>query len=142
MIGVARLLDDPFFLGLLPRSLGFGALLSFFFGQRCLAPLFLGALASRFVSGRAPLLLLFDALTLLGLALLRHLEFAFGSLAPLLFLARGALDGRARFLFGAALRIELFLLLTRLLLEHVALDIGAFLADLDVDRPSAPLAAR
>src|SRR5690606_8521325 len=43
---------------------------------------------------------------------------------------------------GAALRVELFLLLARLLLEHVALDVRALLANLDVDRARAALRRR
>ncbi len=46
-------------------------------------------------------------------------------------------------LFGlAALLVDLVLLLARLLLEHVALDVGAFAADLHIDGPGAALDAR
>ena len=50
--------------------------------------------------------------------------------------------GCARFLGLAPLLIDLVLLLARLLLEHVALDVGALLAHLDVDRARAALGAR
>src|SRR6185503_4923444 len=70
------------------------------------------------------------------------LALALGCLAAVAFLLRGAIDGRARFLVRAPDGVELFLLFARLLLEHVALDVGALLPDLDVDRARPALAAR
>src|SRR6185437_4113197 len=46
------------------------------------------------------------------------------------------------FLGLAPLLVDLVLLLARLLLEHVAFDVGALLADLDADRARASLGAR
>src|SRR6185312_14839102 len=77
-------------------------------------------------------LLLLDAA-----AILRLQPFA---LATLGLYALGLLPGN--FLGFAALLVELILLLARLLLEHVALDVGALLADLHTDGTRAALDAR
>ena len=142
VIAVARLLDHPLFLGLLARALGVRTLLRLLLALRGLAALFVGALFRGFVGGGRAALLVLEPLALLGLALLGREPLALGRFALLLLLADGALDGGAGVLFGAARGVELFLLLARLLLEHVALDVGALLAHLDVDRAGAALAAR
>src|SRR5690606_12339031 len=81
---------------------------------------------------------------LAGLALGRFARLGItpGGLLRLALLAFCALDCEARLVLGAALRVQLFLLLPRLLLEHVPLDIGALAAHLDVDRARPALAAR
>ena len=57
--------------------------------------------------------------------------------------ASARLAQRALRLLGfALLRVELFLLRTRLALEHIALDVGALLTHLDVDGARAALVAR
>src|SRR5690606_1366159 len=101
--------------------------------SRGAAALFLGA-RLRFRVGGGALLLLFGAAALFLRALLGGAPLALLGLAAL---DLGALGGRARLFLGAALRVELFLLLARLLLEHVALDVRALLANLDVDRARA-----
>src|SRR6185312_6262466 len=50
--------------------------------------------------------------------------------------------GAHGFIGLAALRVDLILLLTRLLLQHVALDVRLFLTHLDVDGARTPLRAR
>ena len=62
-----------------------------------------------------------------------------GSAALLLELALG---GEPLLVLGTTLCVELFLLLARLLLEHVALDVGSLAANLDIDGPRSPLPAR
>ena len=57
-------------------------------------------------------------------------------------LAFGALERGLRLLLGLALAVDLFLLVPRLILEHLALDVGALAAHLDVDRAGAALRAR
>ena len=52
------------------------------------------------------------------------------------------LDCRLDLIFRLALPVDLFLLMTRLVLKHLALDVGAFAAYLDVDGPCAALRAR
>jgi len=100
--------------------------------------LFLGALLRFLVGLLRPALFVLGAAALLGLACLGGLALALLSVALGL---RLALDGVARLLVGAAHRVELFLLFACLLLEHVSLDVGALLADFDVDRARAALAA-
>ncbi len=88
----------------------------------------------------AGLLLRVDPRLLLLLALLFLAAgrcFLFGNQAFLLELLR--LDA---LFFLAALAIELFLLLLRLLLEHVALDVGALATHLDVNGARTPLGTR
>ena len=53
-----------------------------------------------------------------------------------------ALERGLGLLLGLALPVDLFLLMTRLVLEHLALDVGAFAAHLDVDGARAALRAR
>ncbi len=91
---------------------------------RCLAGFFLRALAGEFRF--FPLFLL-----------------ASGSLflldpQPILF----QLLGLEALLLLATLAIQLGLLFLRLFLEHIALDIGPFAADLDIDRARPALGAR
>jgi hypothetical protein len=58
---------------------------------------------------------------------------------PLEALALGALQGCLGLFLGLAQLVDLFLLMTRLILEHFALHVGAFAAHLDIDRTRAPL---
>src|SRR5690606_29019366 len=91
------------------------------------------------VRGRCRLAALFlGAPALLGLALLALEPLALLGLAPLALLP---LRLETRLFLGAALGVELLLLLARLLLEHVALDIRALLPHLDVHGARAPLTA-
>ena len=57
-------------------------------------------------------------------------------------LAFRALDRRLGLLLGFAQLVDLFLLMARLILEHLALDVGALAAHLDVDGARAALRAR
>ncbi len=98
--------------------------------------LLLGDLA-RLGLGLQPLLG-FLALTTCFLELALALLFR-GAFLLLFGLAR-ALLGQTRVLLRLAGLVQFFLLLARLLLEHVALDVGALLAHLDVDRARPPLA--
>ena len=142
VIAFARLFDHPLFLGLLARALCVRTLLRLLLALRGLTELFFGALFRGLVGGGRAALLFFEPLALVGFALLGRVPLALGRLALLALFLHGALDGGARFLFSAARGVELFLLLARLLFEHVALDVGALLAHLDVDRARAALAAR
>ncbi len=57
-------------------------------------------------------------------------------------LVLGLFDGGPRLLLALALPVELFLLVARLIFEHLALDVGALAAHLDVDGARAALRAR
>ena len=142
VIAVGGLLDHPLFLGLLARALCVRTLLRFFLRLAWPCGVLRRRVVSRLHRRQRTALLVLEALALLGLALLGREPLALGRFALLLFLADGALDGGAGVLFGAARSVELLLLFTRLLLEHVALDVGALLAHLDVDRARAALVAR
>jgi hypothetical protein len=100
-----------------------------------LAALLLGRLAPRLLLGLAPRLLLgLPPRHLLGRASLGLLAFAPHGLA-LLDLAPQLLLGRlALRVLRLALAVDLLLRHPRLLLEHVALDVGALAAHLDADR--------
>ena len=134
----AGLLDHPLLLELLACPLGVRTLLRFLFRHRCTLAFFVGALLRLLVGLLRTALVFLDAAALLGLAGLCGLALALLGVALSLSLA---LDGGASLLVGAANRVELFLLLAGLLLEHVALDVSALLANLDVDRARAALAA-
>src|SRR5205823_432697 len=86
---------------------------------------------ARVLLGAAARILLLDAAAVLRLEPLALAPLGFGALS------RGA---RRRFGFLTAV-VELVLVDARLLLEHVALDVGAFAAHLDIDGARAPLRA-
>src|SRR5690606_32509406 len=134
-----------FTLALEPLALLLRALL-FFLATRGLVGravrLLVGALARfRLALGRLALLGL-GPLARFALGLLASLRFPARRLLGLALLALGALGGLTGLLLGSPLRVELFLLLTGLLLEHVPLDVRALAAHLDADRARAPLPAR
>src|SRR5690606_21027609 len=81
------------------------------------------------------------ALARLALGGLAGLRLAASRLLGLAALPLGTLLGGASLFLGPALRLERFLLLARLLLEHIALHIGALTTHLHADRARASLAA-
>src|SRR5487761_2199579 len=97
-------------------------------GHLGLAPgFFLGGPLARFLVGLAPVLF-FQPLAIEALA--------FEPLALLSF-QRGL-----RLFLGLALPVDFFLLMSGLILEDLALHVGALAAHFDVDRTSTPLRAR
>ncbi len=142
VIAFAGLLEDPLALGLLANALRLGARQRVLFGLQRFAPLFFRAGTCLFVRDRRAPLLLFRALAVLGGTLLGLCALALGGRHSLAFLVLGLLSRRACVFLRASDGVDLFLLLAGLLLQHVALDIGALLADLHVHRSGAPLPAR
>ena len=94
--------------------------------------------------GLAPCLFLSGALAVLLVAPTAVLLFDPLAIETLLFrpLVLGALERGLRLLLGFAQPIDFFLLVPRLVLEHLALDVGALAAHLDIDRACAALGAR
>ena len=103
----------------------------------------LGLLA-RLHLGLAPRLLLGGALAILLVAAPPVLLLEALAIEPLLLqpLVLGALERGLGLLLGLALPIDFLLLMARLILEHLALDVGALAAHLDIDGARAALRAR
>ena len=95
VIALGRLFDHALFLGLLPRALRFGALLRLFLALRGLAALLFGALFRGLVGCGRTALLVFEALALLGFALLGREPLAFRGFALLALFANRAFHGGA-----------------------------------------------
>ena len=142
VVTVSRLFDHALFFVFLSRALGLGALLRLFLGLRGLAALLVCALLGCFVGCCRPPLVLFEPLALLCLALCGREPLAFRGLTRLARLPDRRLFGVARVFLCATRRVELFLLLARLLFEDIAFDVGALLTHLHVDRARTALAAR